>query len=226
MAPRSRPALFPTWPAGSPSFLVPTPRPSLKYGAETLARALDEVPVPAYVLDESGRFRWLNHSAAALFGSVVGRPFARVVAPEDVHTARVAFARNLLGEPRTDVPLKLIDGRGDRIPVRGASVPRWERQVVIAVFGLATIGCVKPERLDAEERNALARDLLTARQFEVLILLAEGLGTRLIAARMGIAYETARNHVRGLLRALNVHSRLEAVALARDLGLLPERSDG
>jgi DNA-binding NarL/FixJ family response regulator len=30
-----------------------------------------------------------------------------------------------------------------------------------------------------------------------------------------------RNHVRGILRALGVHSRLEAVAAARRLGVLP-----
>jgi DNA-binding NarL/FixJ family response regulator len=41
---------------------------------------------------------------------------------------------------------------------------------------------------------------------------------------MGVAYDTARNHIRGLLRALNVHSRLQAVARAHDLGLLPPRS--
>jgi DNA-binding CsgD family transcriptional regulator len=42
---------------------------------------------------------------------------------------------------------------------------------------------------------------------------------------MGIAYDTARNHIRGLLRALNVHSRLQAVARARELGLIPKSWD-
>ena len=216
--------LSPMWTAGAFPPLVSTSRPFLKYGAATLGRALDEVPVPAYVLDEGGRFTWLNHAATTLLGSALGRPFGRVVAPEDVHTARMAFARNLLGEPKTDLPLTLIDGRGDRIRVRVASVPLWERNLVIAVFGLATLDGVGVLRLDGESVSSRPKDLLTARQFEVLLLLAEGLETRSIAARMGVAYDTARNHIRGLLRALNVHSRLQAVARAHDLGLLPPRS--
>ena len=34
--------------------------------------------------------------------------------------------------------------------------------------------------------------------------------------------ETVRNHIRHLLRALNAHSRLEAVATARAAGLIRE----
>jgi DNA-binding CsgD family transcriptional regulator len=69
---------------------------------------------------------------------------------------------------------------------------------------------------DAEPRAAS----LTSRQQEVLALLAEGLGTAAIAARLGLSKETVRNHVRAVLRALGVHSRLEAVVEARQRGLL------
>lgn len=62
---------------------------------------------------------------------------------------------------------------------------------------------------------------LTPRQREVLALLGEGLPTRAIAAQLAIAEHTARNHVRAVLRALAARSRLEAVACARRLGLLP-----
>lgn len=61
---------------------------------------------------------------------------------------------------------------------------------------------------------------LTPRQQEVLALLAEGLGTAAIAARLGLSKETVRNHVRAVLRALSVHSRLEAIVEARRRGLL------
>jgi DNA-binding NarL/FixJ family response regulator len=55
---------------------------------------------------------------------------------------------------------------------------------------------------------------LTPRQHETLEHLAQGLSTPEIAARMQVAEETARNHIRGLLRELGVHSRLEAVVKA------------
>jgi DNA-binding NarL/FixJ family response regulator len=37
---------------------------------------------------------------------------------------------------------------------------------------------------------------------------------------MGLSVETVRNHIRAVLRKLSAHSRLEAVANARKLGLL------
>jgi two-component system nitrate/nitrite response regulator NarL len=61
---------------------------------------------------------------------------------------------------------------------------------------------------------------LTPRQAEVLRLLGEGLTTEAIAVRLGIAVETSRNHIRAVLRGLNVHSRLEAVVVGRERGLL------
>jgi DNA-binding CsgD family transcriptional regulator len=51
-------------------------------------------------------------------------------------------------------------------------------------------------------------------------MLAEGESTEEIAAGLGVALETARNHIRALFGRLEVHSRLEAVVEARRRGLL------
>jgi DNA-binding NarL/FixJ family response regulator len=61
---------------------------------------------------------------------------------------------------------------------------------------------------------------LTARERQVLELLAAGLDNRQIARQLGITYATVRTHVRNLLEKFGVHSRLEAVARAADDGLL------
>jgi DNA-binding NarL/FixJ family response regulator len=61
---------------------------------------------------------------------------------------------------------------------------------------------------------------LTARQVEVLQLLAEGAQAKTIASRLDIAETTARNHIAGVLRRLGCHSQLEAVAEARRAGLI------
>ncbi|MFD6249160.1 helix-turn-helix transcriptional regulator [Streptomyces roseolus] len=71
---------------------------------------------------------------------------------------------------------------------------------------------------DDEAQRLLA--LLTHREVEVLVRVAEGEGTRLIAAGMGIAPSTARTHVQRVLMKLGVGSRLEAAALAARTGLL------
>ena len=62
--------------------------------------------------------------------------------------------------------------------------------------------------------------LLTPREVQVLMRVAEGDDTRLIAAGMGIAPSTARTHVQRVLMKLDVTSRLEAAALAARTGLL------
>ncbi len=63
---------------------------------------------------------------------------------------------------------------------------------------------------------------LTDREHEVLRMLADGASTRRIAERLFISVNTARNHVQRVIRKLDAHSRLEAVAIARRAGLLGE----
>jgi len=62
---------------------------------------------------------------------------------------------------------------------------------------------------------------LTARQQEVLELIAEGVPAKVIATRLGIAEGTVRNHIRAVLVELGSHSQLEALAEARRRRLLP-----
>ncbi|MDT3398423.1 response regulator transcription factor [Streptomyces sp. B1866] len=71
-----------------------------------------------------------------------------------------------------------------------------------------------------DDEGARLMDLLTPREVEVLVRVAEGEDTRLIAAGMGIAPSTARTHVQRVLMKLGVGSRLEAAALAARTGLL------
>jgi DNA-binding NarL/FixJ family response regulator len=61
---------------------------------------------------------------------------------------------------------------------------------------------------------------LTARQLQVLRLLAEGVTARGIAARLELAETTVRNHIRAILAELGAHSQIEAVARARTQGLV------
>lgn len=77
--------------------------------------------------------------------------------------------------------------------------------------------------LPRRERGAAAtaQSLLTARQQQVLALLAEGVPAKVTAARLGLAEATVRNHIRAVLRELDAHSQLEAVAKARRLELIP-----
>jgi DNA-binding NarL/FixJ family response regulator len=64
-----------------------------------------------------------------------------------------------------------------------------------------------------------ALDHLTAREREILEVLAEGLDNYEIAARLDISEKTVRNHVWTIFSKLQIKSRAHAVALARDAGL-------
>jgi DNA-binding CsgD family transcriptional regulator len=60
---------------------------------------------------------------------------------------------------------------------------------------------------------------LTPREVEVLRLLVEGRSNRQVAEQLFISGKTASVHVTNILAKLGVHSRLEAAAAARRLGL-------
>ena len=72
--------------------------------------------------------------------------------------------------------------------------------------------------------NATRRDpevaSLTDREEQVLSHLARGYAYKEIADLLGISFETVRTHVRTIYEKLHVHSRTEAVARAREVGLL------
>jgi len=60
----------------------------------------------------------------------------------------------------------------------------------------------------------------TARELEVLALLAEGASNKLIGRRLGISAHTAKYHVASLLEKLDAVSRTDAVAHAARIGIL------
>ncbi|AHY47780.1 PAS domain S-box protein [Rubrobacter radiotolerans] len=61
---------------------------------------------------------------------------------------------------------------------------------------------------------------LTPRQAEVLGLLSSGRSAKEIGEKLYLSEATVRNHIRAILQALEAHSQLEALARARELGLL------
>jgi DNA-binding CsgD family transcriptional regulator len=67
---------------------------------------------------------------------------------------------------------------------------------------------------------------LTPREVEVLRLLVEGRSNRQIAEELFISGKTASVHVTNLMAKLGVHSRLEAAAMARRLGLDQSAQEG
>jgi LuxR family maltose regulon positive regulatory protein len=65
---------------------------------------------------------------------------------------------------------------------------------------------------------------LSEREVEVLQLIAAGLSNREIATRLFLSLNTVKAHTRNIYGKLGVHSRIQAVARAQEVGLLPGRA--
>jgi PAS domain S-box-containing protein len=179
-------------------------------------QALEDVGVPSYVLDDTGVVRWINAAAERLVGDVRGRHFTSVVAPEDSRRARELFSRKVLGTASaTESTGVLVSTAGTRVAVEISSAPLMNGERVVGVFGLIE---------GRPDDTPTAPPHLTPRQVEVLRLLEQGRSTKQIAAELHLSTETVRNHIRRLLRALGVNSRLEAVAAARAQSVSSVRS--
>jgi DNA-binding NarL/FixJ family response regulator len=82
------------------------------------------------------------------------------------------------------------------------------------------VGPVLEELMQTQARAAEAQQTLsrlTARERDVLRLLAQGLGRAEIAQQLTLSPHTVRTHVQHLLAKLSLHSQLEASALGRRL---------
>jgi DNA-binding NarL/FixJ family response regulator len=65
---------------------------------------------------------------------------------------------------------------------------------------------------------------LTPRERQVLDLLGDAADVRAVAKQLGISIHTVRDHVKSLLAKFDVHTQLELVVRARQLGLLGDGS--
>ncbi|WP_428353367.1 response regulator [Methyloprofundus sp.] len=73
---------------------------------------------------------------------------------------------------------------------------------------------------EQDEKNA-PQSPLTARQIDVLVLMAQGLPNKSIAKTLNLAEGTVKLHVAAIMRALGARNRTHAVTEATRLGLVP-----
>jgi DNA-binding NarL/FixJ family response regulator len=103
---------------------------------------------------------------------------------------------------------------------RGAPADRVAAALAAVAHGLTALDDgLAPELLRPPPVAPPASDL-TARESEVLALLAEGLTNKDIARRLGIAERTAKFHVESILAKLGAGGRAEAIVLAARRGLV------
>ncbi|HEX4323164.1 MAG TPA: LuxR C-terminal-related transcriptional regulator [Gaiellaceae bacterium] len=175
--------------------------------------ALEELDVPAYAVDKFGVIRWINSAAQELVGDIRGRQQSSLVVPEQAREAKESFLRKMMGTERsTEATVVVVEPGGQRVQVEISSCPLREGGRIVGVFGVVK---------HREETAAPSpHPHLTPRQNQVLHLLARGHSTTQIAQELHLSRETVRNHVRLMMRALDAHSRIEALAVAHREGIL------
>ncbi len=88
-------------------------------------------------------------------------------------------------------------------------------------FGYADTGSVLVSVNESLRQRGSYRERLSAAETKVLALLSEGLSTKEIAARTGRSVFTVRVHIANAAAKLKCHGRMQAVAVARRLALIP-----
>lgn len=78
----------------------------------------------------------------------------------------------------------------------------------------------KPGLVHHPDADEIIIEMLSTREMEVIKLLEKGFSEKKIASNLVISYETVHKHLKNIYEKLGVHSRMEAVARAREMNLL------
>ena len=152
--------------------------------------------------------------------------------------AQALVALERVRERFPNIPVAVLSGQNDtnliqaayRMNISGFIIKNAKAEVLVSAVRLILSGGVyiPPELLSAamnpperarrtrERHNATDGSQLTPRQQEVLYLITKGASNQEISDSVGATIGTVKSHVVGILRALGVHSRTQAISLVHD----------
>src|SRR5262249_41666132 len=187
-------------------------------------RCLTSVPMPEATTEQAGAFNEVLRRTSSPADAV---SLLRTLWAQDVQEA-VPQVRcpTLVLHPRDNSIVPFDEGRKVAALIPGARFvpldtrnfilleqePEWAR-FAAELEEFLPVAPAKP----AGALGVLLEDL-TAREREVLELIAQGLDNGTIGARLGISERTARNHVSTIFSKLGATRRAEVIVRARDAG--------
>jgi PAS domain S-box-containing protein len=189
--------------------------------SDVLAAAVDSGPAAVFVADAAARFVAANAAACEL----VGIPLEELVelrvpaiAPLGEEPAVESMFADLVrdGEQNGLTPVRHRDGSITLVRYFAQEV---EGQALYVAF-VVPRRTIAPSAEAAPRPRSRDRARLSTREFEILVLLAEGLENDDIARSLHLAPDTVKAHVSKVLQKLGARSRTHAVALALRGGLI------
>lgn len=177
--------------------------------AGILGRAVDAAPAAVFVTDEDGGFVAANRYACQMLGrereELLSLRLADVAWGESTPPLEQGSAVGIAQLRHRDGS-KVI-ARYQVRPLNGGDSP-------FAVWLATTRQASRPSSVEARSPRARDHGVLSAREIEILQLIADGLENEAIARELYISTETVKSHVRRILQKLGAHSRTYAVAVA------------
>jgi DNA-binding CsgD family transcriptional regulator len=95
---------------------------------------------------------------------------------------------------------------------------RWTRAKQVVVVREVPVRMDGPFVLDADKLKEVG---LTAREHEILALMAQGMSNREIGEKLFVSENTVKTHSSRLFEKMQVNRRVQAVQKGKDLGLIP-----
>jgi len=193
----------------------------------------------AFAMDRNERIIYWNAAAEKLLGwsadEVLGRPCFSVLAGRDpfgnlycmrdcaiVRTAAegasvepflMEIARKKGGSQKLKVRVVPLPAGGKTVSCLMHLVERGDPAELDRLVG-SLRAVAKPGADPSRPDPVLSVSPLTAREREIVVLLSNGYAALNIAAKLNLSHATVRNHIQNILRKLEVHSQVEAIAVA------------
>lgn len=161
----------------------------------------------ARMAEACGAMAWRAEALA-----LEGLALAELRDPEALPT----FARAVTQAARCDQPRLLLDEGEPAVDLLGRLMARRGHEGAPAGFLAQVLGAAAT----GAEAGKPERGGLSERETDVLRLLAEGLSNQAIATRLFVSLGTVKRHTHNIYRKLEVARRTEAVARARERGLI------
>jgi pimeloyl-ACP methyl ester carboxylesterase/DNA-binding CsgD family transcriptional regulator len=183
------------------------------------------------------QFTWINNlqfvSTSPANAMEVQRMFSRVDVRESAKIIRVP---TMVVQAKQDAMVPFETGRQTAAHIPGArftildsknhvlmqNEPAW-RYFWDEFYGFLGVASAAPESNMEVSAEHKVWSELSAREREVLRLLAQGYNNQEISQKLVLSEKTVRNYVSNIYEKLQIKSRGEAIILARKLGLIAEK---